>query len=76
MITIKVDKNTLDKIDLSVLTGKDGNVSLNEDAFFYLYLIIPHFLYTENRSEQINLLNKYDLYYIIKTEVKQYLKIK
>ncbi len=50
-------KNTLDKIDLSVLTGKDGNVSLNEDAFFYLYLIIPHFLYTENRSEQINLLN-------------------
>lgn len=25
-------KNTLDKIDLSVLTGKDGNVSLNEDA--------------------------------------------
>lgn len=50
-------KNTLDKIDLSVLTGKDGNVSLNEDAFFYLYLIIPHFLYTEKRNEQINLLN-------------------
>ena len=31
-------KDTLDKIDLSVLTGKDGKITINEDAFFYLYL--------------------------------------
>ena len=49
-------KNTLDKLDLSALTGKDGSISINEDAFFYLYLIIPHFLYTSNHLEQVNLL--------------------
>ncbi len=49
-------KNILDKIDLSALTGKDGSISINEDAFFYLYLIIPHFLYTSNHLEQVNLL--------------------
>lgn len=50
-------KKTLDSLDLTVLTSKDGKIAINEDAFFYLYLIIPHFLYTENKLEQAQLLN-------------------
>ena len=50
-------KKTLDSLDLNVLTSIDGKISINEDAFFYLYLIIPHFLYTENELEQAQLLN-------------------
>lgn len=51
-------KNTLDKLDLNILTSKDGKIAINEDAFFYLYLIIPHFLYTQNHLEQVQLLNE------------------
>lgn len=51
-------KEYIEKVDIPSLLDKKGTIKGNEDAFFYFYLNIPHFLYMNGKEELIALLNE------------------